>query len=239
MAGPRSRSAVRRPSSATASTWCWNDSELHPRTAVGIDRDKGRILLLVVDGRSSTSRGYTLVEEARLLRKLGAEDAINFDGGGSSTMVAPGTRRRRSVLNTPSDGAQRYGRRRDRREVHPALSPHTGRGVDRDQGNGGHRHQALLVVGGILPARDVTPPADPGSTKTSAGRVAADRDDRTHQRLTVGYVGLRDLRAQALPHPARRRTARRTRHRRVAVQHRRHLADPRHRRSTPRPSRSR
>ena len=84
-----------------------DDRELHPRTAVGIDRDKGRILLLVVDGRSSRSRGYTLVEEARLMRQLGAEDAINFDGGGSSTMVAPGPRGRRTVLNAPSDGAQR------------------------------------------------------------------------------------------------------------------------------------
>jgi len=85
-----------------------DDRELHPRTAVGIDRDKGRVLLLVVDGRSSRSRGYTLLEEARLLRQLGAEDAINFDGGGSTTMVAPGPRGRRSVVNTPSDGAQRY-----------------------------------------------------------------------------------------------------------------------------------
>jgi hypothetical protein len=85
-----------------------NDSELHPRTAVGIDRDTKRILLLVVDGRSSTSRGYTLVEEARLMRKLGAEDAINFDGGGSSTMVGAGRNGGRRVLNAPSDGSQRY-----------------------------------------------------------------------------------------------------------------------------------
>ncbi len=84
-----------------------NDSELHPRTAVGIDRDKGRILLLVVDGRSSISRGYTLVEEARLMRRLGAEDALNLDGGGSSTMVAARNGRRK-VRNSPSDGAQRY-----------------------------------------------------------------------------------------------------------------------------------
>jgi exopolysaccharide biosynthesis protein len=86
-----------------------NDSELHPRTAVGIDRDSGRVLLLVVDGRSSRSRGYTLVELARMMRKLGAEDALNLDGGGSSTMAGVGRRGGGvKVLNRPSDGAQRH-----------------------------------------------------------------------------------------------------------------------------------
>ena len=94
-----------------------NDRELHPRTAVGIDRDKGRILLLVVDGRSSRSRGYTLLEEARLMRRLGAEDAINFDGGGSSTMVGPGPRRAAAPCSTSPPTAPALRRRRARREV--------------------------------------------------------------------------------------------------------------------------
>jgi hypothetical protein len=84
-----------------------DDRELHPRTAVGIDRDKNRILLLVVDGRSSRSRGYTLVELARMMRKLGAEDALNLDGGGSSTMVGRSRAGKLAVLNRPSDGRQR------------------------------------------------------------------------------------------------------------------------------------
>jgi hypothetical protein len=84
-----------------------NDRELHPRTAVGIDRDKHRILLLVVDGRTSRSRGYTLVEEARMMKRLGAEDALNLDGGGSSTMVGPNRVGRIGVRNAPSDGSQR------------------------------------------------------------------------------------------------------------------------------------
>lgn len=84
-----------------------NDSELHPRTAVGIDRDTGKILMLVVDGRQSFSRGYTMVEMARLMRSLGAEDALNFDGGGSSTMVARGRSGVVKVVNSPSDGSQR------------------------------------------------------------------------------------------------------------------------------------
>jgi hypothetical protein len=84
-----------------------DDREMHPRTAIGIDRDTGRLLLLVVDGRQSFSRGFTLVELARMLRQLGAEDALNFDGGGSSTMVAANRDGRVKVLNSPSDGQQR------------------------------------------------------------------------------------------------------------------------------------
>jgi exopolysaccharide biosynthesis protein len=85
-----------------------DDSELHPRTAVGIDRDTGRVLLLVVDGRSSRSRGYTLVELARMMRSLGAEEALNLDGGGSSTMAGTGRRGGEvKVLNRPSDGSER------------------------------------------------------------------------------------------------------------------------------------
>ena len=84
-----------------------DDRELLPRTAIGIDRDTGRLLLLVVDGRQSFSRGFTLVEEARLLRQLGAEDALNFDGGGSSTMVAANRDGQVEVLNSPSDGRPR------------------------------------------------------------------------------------------------------------------------------------
>ena len=84
-----------------------DDSILHPRTAVGIDRDTGQVLLLVVDGRTETSDGYTLVQLARMMRSLGAEDALNLDGGGSSTMVAPSRAGTVRVQNHPSDGSLR------------------------------------------------------------------------------------------------------------------------------------
>jgi hypothetical protein len=77
----------------------------NPRTAVGF-ADKGRrMLLVVVDGRQpGYSDGMTLVEMAELFLKLGARDALNLDGGGSSTMVtrAPGGSEFR-VMNRPSD----------------------------------------------------------------------------------------------------------------------------------------
>ncbi len=83
-----------------------DDGEMHPRTAVGVDRDTKELILLVVDGRQDFSRGYTMVELGRMMLRLGAEDALNLDGGGSTTLAAV---RRGSlrVLNRPSDGGQR------------------------------------------------------------------------------------------------------------------------------------
>jgi hypothetical protein len=70
----------------------------HPRTAIGVLAD-GRIVVLVVDGRSPYhSLGMTLMELALELRRLGAIDALNLDGGGSTTMVVNGR-----VINLPSD----------------------------------------------------------------------------------------------------------------------------------------
>jgi hypothetical protein len=85
-----------------------DDRFLHPRTAVGIDRDTGEILLLVIDGRQPHSRGYTMVELARMMKRLGAEAALNLDGGGSTTMAGRDRKGDVRVLNRPSDGEQRY-----------------------------------------------------------------------------------------------------------------------------------
>ena len=70
----------------------------HPRTAVGFSRDSTTLYLLAVDGRSENSGGMTLTELAAMMRTLGAWDALNFDGGGSTTMVVGG-----AVMNKPSD----------------------------------------------------------------------------------------------------------------------------------------
>ncbi|MFE7404964.1 phosphodiester glycosidase family protein [Isoptericola sp. NPDC057559] len=80
----------------------------HPRTAVGISADGGTAYLVVVDGRQAQSIGASLPELGRFLGQLGADDAINLDGGGSTTMVArlPGDAGT-SVLNSPSDGTER------------------------------------------------------------------------------------------------------------------------------------
>ena len=78
----------------------------HPRTLAGVRAD-GTIILAVIDGRQpSLSNGASLSACARFMMELGAEYAINLDGGGSSTMVI---RRGVSynVKNSPSDGAPR------------------------------------------------------------------------------------------------------------------------------------
>ena len=58
----------------------------HPRSAVGVEPG-GRVWLVVVDGRQPASRGVTLGELALVLRGLGAVEALNLDGGGSSALA--------------------------------------------------------------------------------------------------------------------------------------------------------
>ena len=83
-----------------------DDREMHPRTAVGVDRDTKELIFLVVDGRRDFSRGHTMVELGRMMLRLGAEDALNLDGGGSTTLAAV-RKGKLGVINTPSDGRLR------------------------------------------------------------------------------------------------------------------------------------
>ncbi len=81
-----------------------DDSELHPRTAVGYSRNGRYLYLVVVDGRQPLySEGMTLHELADFMISLGAQYAMSLDGGGSSTMVAEGTDGTPRVLNSPID----------------------------------------------------------------------------------------------------------------------------------------
>jgi Phosphodiester glycosidase len=70
----------------------------HPRTMAGVRRD-GTLLLVTVDGRRpGWSAGVTLSEGARVMRSLGARDALNLDGGGSTAMAVRGR-----AVSLPSD----------------------------------------------------------------------------------------------------------------------------------------
>ncbi|MFM9080343.1 MAG: phosphodiester glycosidase family protein [Opitutaceae bacterium] len=76
----------------------------HPRTAVGLDADGRQLFLLVIDGRRpGRSEGATLVELADWLVQLGAHEALNLDGGGSTTLVVE-ERSGPEVRNEPADG---------------------------------------------------------------------------------------------------------------------------------------
>ncbi len=117
----------------------------HPRTGVGATAD-GKLLLVVVDGRRPKrwSVGITLQGFARLFLSLGAVEALNLDGGGSSTMVVNG-----EVINRPSQAG-------GERAVSSALLVLPGP----DPGEAG--------LGALAPAR----PAPAGSGSRSAWRAA-------------------------------------------------------------------
>jgi hypothetical protein len=71
----------------------------HPRTALGFDPARNLLWVVVVDGRQAGhSEGMTLPELAALLQSLGATEAVNLDGGGSSIMVVEGV-----PVSRPSD----------------------------------------------------------------------------------------------------------------------------------------
>ncbi len=73
----------------------------HPRSIIGWNTEF--LFLIVVDGRApQVAIGMTYSELAKLAQDLGCTEALNLDGGGSSTLWANGR-----VLNTPSDQTQR------------------------------------------------------------------------------------------------------------------------------------
>lgn len=72
-----------------------------PRTAIGMTAP-GRLIWLVADGRQKNSVGLSLWELAALMKEIGVVEAINMDGGGSTTMVLNG-----GIVNSPSDPSLR------------------------------------------------------------------------------------------------------------------------------------
>ena len=82
-------------------------SQRHPRTGLGIT-DDGRVIMVTVDGRRTSSVGVTLAEMGQLMKSLGARHAFNLDGGGSTVMARHKSGSGRfEVANKPSDGRQR------------------------------------------------------------------------------------------------------------------------------------
>lgn len=68
----------------------------YPRAALGLAN--GAVLAVASDGRSDADAGLTLGELAALMKRLGARDAINLDGGGSTSLVSGG-----ALVNTPRE----------------------------------------------------------------------------------------------------------------------------------------
>lgn len=81
-----------------------DNSEVEPRTAVGINRNGRYLYIVVVDGRQPFySAGATFVELAEILVEQGAFAAMSLDGGGSSTLVVEGEDGLPRLLNAPID----------------------------------------------------------------------------------------------------------------------------------------
>lgn len=97
-AGPR---LIRAGQVTRSSEGFLHEKNRNPRTAIAVTA-KGNILFYVVDGRRQNSVGMTVEELAHALLDLGAVEAMNLDGGGSTTMVVAG-----KVVNAPSDGRER------------------------------------------------------------------------------------------------------------------------------------
>lgn len=80
----------------------------HPRTAVGITKDRKQLIMVTVDGRHSSFVGVDGKRLVDLMIELGSHEAILMDGGGSTTMMARGLGNSRAELvNIPSDGGER------------------------------------------------------------------------------------------------------------------------------------
>ena len=78
-------------------------SARHPRSSIGFNSDMTKFVMMVIDGRSAVSAGVHTMELADMMRYAGATDAVNVDGGGSSTLYTDAL----GVRNATSDGHAR------------------------------------------------------------------------------------------------------------------------------------
>ncbi|GMO49108.1 MAG: hypothetical protein Ta2G_05670 [Termitinemataceae bacterium] len=80
-----------------------SDTKRHPRSIAGLSKDGRTLYLLAIDGRQIGSIGATLEEAAAIIAALGAEQALNLDGGGSTSLVVRQGKKSR-IVNTPIHG---------------------------------------------------------------------------------------------------------------------------------------
>lgn len=92
-----------QPRTAADDAGCANlCAQTHPRTAVGLDASGRQLIVLLAAGRRGEVKGLTLAQTAQLMRELGAVQAFNLDGGGSSTLLIQGESRLARPFNEPA-----------------------------------------------------------------------------------------------------------------------------------------
>jgi exopolysaccharide biosynthesis protein len=85
-----------------------NSKGNEPRTGIGINKDSTELILATIDGRDTSFKGVSQEMFGAILRDLGAYNALNLDGGGSTTMaIKPKDEEKSVVVNKPSDGGER------------------------------------------------------------------------------------------------------------------------------------
>lgn len=89
----------------------------HPRSAVATKG--GKVYLVTVDGRTADAQGVSLWEFTKILRYIGVKNAINFDGGGSTTLYVKGESES-GIVNHPSDN-KKFDREGERHVVNALL----------------------------------------------------------------------------------------------------------------------
>lgn len=78
------------------------DETIHPRTLVGLSKDRKQMYWMVIDGRQiGHSEGATKTESGQLMKQMGANSALNLDGGGTTTLVIENSDGKPKVINKP------------------------------------------------------------------------------------------------------------------------------------------
>ena len=80
-----------------------DDPARHPRTCIGCSQDRKRVIMMIVDGRTTASAGISMSALGDVMRYAGAYEAVNLDGGGSSTLYTQAL----GIRNHCSDGNER------------------------------------------------------------------------------------------------------------------------------------
>ena len=140
-------------------------------------------------------------ELAKLFQRLGAEDALNLDGGGSSIMLARQLDGSLAVLNSPSDGHPRPVANGLEVTYDAVLPRADAAGRDQHQRHGRHRREALRSAATAPSPPVITSPDSPATTWTSVGDRTRSRPRRRRAACPSGTSVL----ATALLHPRRQR----------------------------------
>ncbi|KAJ4919276.1 hypothetical protein JOQ06_026282 [Pogonophryne albipinna] len=143
------------------------------RTAVGHDAE-GRLVLFHIDGQTGV-RGMNLWEMAESLKSYGVVNAINLDGGGSSTFVING-----SLASYPSDHCKPDSRWRCARHVSTVLCVHRRRCQPADCSGHGSASPVSTVTAAIKPAPVLTAvPVIPSTDAAHAPPASTDKPVKT------------------------------------------------------------